>query len=130
MVIVALFMWTQMVTVGGLHWIYIPECLNDQQFSFVACIHYCNGIEIAMVSEYMFDTLGPDGTFLFYFTVSFMGLIFMFFFLKETHGLSDRQKKQLYMPAQYRDDHIPKSLELTQTPKEAEPYEELDNDSV
>ena len=93
MITVAVFMWTQAVTVGGMHWIYIPECLSDVQFSFVACFHYANGIEIAMVSEYMFNSLGPDGTFVFYFVVSTMGLIFMYFFLEETHGLSDRQKK-------------------------------------
>ena len=95
----ALFMWTQAVSIGGMHWIYLPECSSDQQFSLVASFHYFNGIIIATVSEYMFEYLGPDGTFLYFSIVSTLGLIFMFFFLKETHGLTDKQKKELYMPA-------------------------------
>jgi hypothetical protein len=46
----------------------------------------------------MIKYLKPFGTFLFFSVVSFVGAIFMFFFVKETKGLNDKEKKALYQP--------------------------------
>ena len=51
----------------------------------------------------MLKYLRPDGTFLFYTIISFAGFLFMVIYLKETNGLSDKQKKEIYMPQRYRD---------------------------
>lgn len=103
MVMIVFFELIQANSIGGLHWIYIPEILTDVQFGFVASFHYFNGVEIAFASEWMIKYLEPDGLFLFYCIITFFGFIFMYFFLKETNGLSDRQKKELYMPREYRE---------------------------
>ena len=89
------------LTVGGLHWLYMPEITSDVQFGFVATFHYSNGIIIATISEPMFKYLRPEGTFLFHCICSTLGWIFMFFYLKETDGLTDKQKKELYIPKEY-----------------------------
>jgi hypothetical protein len=75
---------------GAAHWVYIPEILTDAQFGLVTTIHYMNGVEISLVSESMFSSWGPSGTFLFYSIISSVGLIFMKLFVKETTGLTDR----------------------------------------
>jgi hypothetical protein len=62
--------------------------------------HYLNGMEISLISEYLIEYLGASGTFLFFSGMNFIGFIFVFFFVKDTTGLSDKQKKELYMPKQ------------------------------
>jgi hypothetical protein len=83
-------------TIGPIHWIYIPEILTDAQFGPVLTVHYMNGIEISLCTEYMMYYLKPFGTFLFFATVTFVGGIFMVIFVKETKGLNDKEKKSLY----------------------------------
>jgi hypothetical protein len=46
----------------------------------------------------MIDAWGPIGTFLFYASVTIFGFFFILVFVKETSGLTDKQKKQLYWP--------------------------------
>jgi len=103
MIMIVFFELIQANSIGGLHWIYIPEILTDVQFGFVASFHYFNGVEIAFASEWMIKYLEPDGLFLFYCIITSLGFVFMVFFLKETNGLSDKQKKELYMPRKYRE---------------------------
>ena len=59
---------------------------------------YVNGIFISLVSEYMLRDLGADGTFMYYSIVTMVGAIIMFKYMKETEGLTDKQKKRLYFP--------------------------------
>ena len=68
------------LTVGGIHWIYIPEITTDIQFGFVASVHYLNGVLISVVSESMFKYLRPEGTFLYYTLISLAFLIFDFIY--------------------------------------------------
>ena len=73
----------------AVHWIYISEILTDNQFGFISTCHYCNGIEVSLVSEWMFNQLRPDGTFVYYGCITLAGFFFIQFFLKETKGLTD-----------------------------------------
>ena len=77
---------------------YVPEILTDQQWGFVATIHYMNGVELSLVTEYMMEYMKLEGTFLFYCIITFAGLFFFIFVVKETSHLTDKQKKQLYYP--------------------------------
>ena len=40
----------------------------------------------------------PAGTFFYYFSVTFLGFFFMLKYAKETKGLTDCEKKELYKP--------------------------------
>lgn len=51
----------------------------------------------------MIKYLKPEGTFLWHCLITFSGLFFFIFVVKETTGLSDKQKKELYMPQELRD---------------------------
>ncbi len=79
MVMIVFFELIQANSIGGLHWIYIPDILTDVQFGFVASFHYFNGVEIAFASEWMIKYLEPDGLFLFYCIITTLGFVFMFF---------------------------------------------------
>lgn len=83
-------------TMGPIHWFYLPEVLNDAQFGFVATFHYSNGIEISMISEYMLKYMKAWGMFLYYAIMTTIGFFFMKFVIKETAGLTDKEKMVLY----------------------------------
>ena len=56
-------------------------------------------ITISATFEFMiFGVLGPHGTFWFYGGVTLVGFIWCLIVLKETRGLTNLQKKTLYMP--------------------------------
>ena len=61
----SMFQVAYQITMNAVHWVYVPEILSDQQWGFVATIHYLNGVELALVSEYMIEYMRPEGTFLF-----------------------------------------------------------------
>ena len=46
-------------SIGSLHWVYLPEFLNDTQFGFIATCHFINGIEISLVTEFMVNSWKP-----------------------------------------------------------------------
>ena len=83
---------------GAAHWVYVTEILSDIQFGFVSTVHYLNGVEVSVATEYMLNSWLPQGTFLFYGIITLIGFFTVFLFVKETKGLSDTQKKQLYLP--------------------------------
>jgi hypothetical protein len=82
----------------AVHWIYLPEVLNDTQFGFIATMHYIGGMEVAIVTEFMVKWWKAEGTFLFLSLITFVGSTFFIFIVKETSGLTDKEKKQLYWP--------------------------------
>ena len=107
MIFMSMFQVAYQITMNAVHWVYVPEILSDTQFGFVATIHYLNGVELALVSEYMIEYMRPEGTFLFYASITFIGLFFFMYLVKETSGLSDKQKKQLYFPKNFVDSSEP-----------------------
>ena len=78
---------------GSTHWVYLPEILTDAQFGFVATFHYCNGVELSLVTEYMIKGWKTQGTFLFYSLFTLSGVFWFYYVVKETKGLTDKQKK-------------------------------------
>ena len=48
------------------------------------------------------DSLGPNNVFIMFAILSAMGGIYAKCILKETKGLSDKEKKQLFMPQRYK----------------------------
>jgi len=88
-------------TIGPVHWVYLPEVLNDSQFGFICTVHYLNAVEIALATEWMIDVFSPAGVFLLYTVITSFGFVFMWFMVRETQGLADWQKKQIFMPKKY-----------------------------
>ena len=51
----------------------------------------------------MIKYLKPQGTFVYFGLVTVTGSLFFKFIVKETSGLTDKQKKQLYFPKEEKD---------------------------
>ena len=52
----------------------------------------------------MIKYLKPEGTFIYFGMVTVTGSLFFKYIVKETSGLTDKQKKQLYFPDEFKDD--------------------------
>ena len=92
------FMVVNQLSAIGLVWIYIPEVTNDEQTGFASTVFYLNGVELSLVTEYMLESWRPQGMFLFYSVITFTGVFFIILGIKETSGLTDKQKKNLFIP--------------------------------
>lgn len=84
------------MTVGPVHWVYLPEVTSDAQFGFIVTINYLCSMAVSVLTEYMFEYLRPQGTFIVFALLTALGVPFMNFCVKETDGLSEREKRQLY----------------------------------
>ena len=104
LIMVCIFITAFYPTMHAAHWIYLPEILSDQQWGFILMIHYLNGIELSLTTEYMLHYLKPSGTFLFYGIVCTLGIFWFVCVIKETKGLSDKEKKALYLPMEFQDE--------------------------
>jgi hypothetical protein len=83
-------------SVGAVHWYYYAEVLTDRQLGFVAMIHYVGGIILSLTSEYALKILTPYGLFAILSFTMLFGTVFTQMRMKETRGLTDREKKHLY----------------------------------
>jgi len=90
---------TIQVFLAGVHWVYIPEITNDTQFGFVTTIHYSAAVLISGTVEYQIEFMTVAGTFMYFAGINFLGFLFLSKYVKETQGLTDKQKKRLYIPS-------------------------------
>ena len=82
---------------------YAGEVASDTGLGLAILALYASLLEKAITMEFMVHskTFGPAGMFFFLGGVTFIGAVFIFFFVKETSGLSDKEKKQLYTPKEF-----------------------------
>lgn len=92
---------TAMSTINPAHWVYVPEILNDRQFSFVCTIHYMAGILLSIGTEPLVKYLHPEGAFTVFLSISALAILFITLCFKDTQGLTDMEKKQLYSPCSW-----------------------------
>ena len=80
-------------------WFYVSEVLNDAAAGFASSgIFMCITI-ISLTTELMLNSsMGVAGTIWYYSAWSVLGAIFMYFLVKESRGLTDYEKKNLYTP--------------------------------
>lgn len=78
---------------------YIGECVCDIAIGICIFGYFVSMLEIAMITDFIVSgPLGPPGFFLIQGGITFLGAIFMKCCVKETQGLTDLEKKQLYTP--------------------------------
>jgi hypothetical protein len=71
---------------------------HDSAFGIVVLGQFFNMFIISFASEYMMAGIGPSGVFFVFGGFSLAGGVYIWAFVKETRGLTDLQKKQLYKP--------------------------------
>jgi len=92
--VICTFIFIYQFTLASVAWLYIPEVTNDKNSGFCMTSQFIFTLQIAMTFEYQLkSSMGISGSLYLYAIVSFVGFIFMIFFVKESSGLTDLQKK-------------------------------------
>ena len=80
-------------------WLYIPEVTVDAASGFAAGAQFINAVLLTFTFEFMINSpLKLYGSIWIFCALTFFGFIFCLFFVRETRGLTDLQKKTLYSP--------------------------------
>ena len=86
-------------TSGPIAWVYAAETCCD--ISLGICLQVLWGVVLllSLTSESLMNSaLQPQGVFFLFAGFSLIAVFFVYFFMDETKGLSEKQKKALYMP--------------------------------
>lgn len=84
---------------GPIAWMYAAEVAVDTALGLCVLALFLSLLEKAITMEFMVHSaMGPHGMFFLLGSVTLVGAIFIAIFVKETKGLSDIEKKSLYMP--------------------------------
>ena len=87
------------MTDGSVSWLYVAEVAVDSATGFAFAGQFFNAILVAITFEYMINSvLSVHGSLWFYAILTFIGFILSVIFLRETRGLTDKEKKSLYTP--------------------------------
>jgi hypothetical protein len=98
---ILLFLASFQFTDGPLYFMYTSEVTVDSGLGFGVFGIKFTGLIISLTTEYLMDSpLQPHGVFWLYAGITWIGAVFFFFAMRETKGLTDRQKKELYRPKQ------------------------------
>ena len=80
-------------------WFYVSEVLNDAAAGFASSGQFICITIISLTTELMINSpMGVTGTIWFYSSWSILGTIFIYCLVKESRGLTDYEKKNLYTP--------------------------------
>ena len=84
---------------------YAAEVAVDTALGLCILALFLSLLEKAITMEFMVHdpNFGSEGMFFFLGGITIVGAIFVLIFVKETKGLSDLKKKQLYMPQEFID---------------------------
>jgi hypothetical protein len=78
---------------------YAAEVAVDTALGLCVLALFLSLLEKAITMEFMVHSaMGPQGMFFLLGGITLLGAIFVAVFIKETKGLSDKEKKQLYTP--------------------------------
>jgi len=98
---------------GSVNWVYLAEVTVDKAAGFCAFAQFGMGLVYTLTMEFMIHSkLQAHGTFLLFGAINLAGFFFYLFFVKETRGLSDKQKKSLYNTSQ-QDINLISGLEMS-----------------
>ena len=83
---------------GPIAWIYAAETTLDAGLSLALFTLYFTVYLLSLVCPIMMspDNLGPSNVFFMFAGLSVLGSAFVAVFMKETQGLTDKEKKTLY----------------------------------
>jgi hypothetical protein len=89
---------------GPIAWMYAAEVAVDTALGLCILALFLSLLEKAITMEFMVHSfIGPHGMFFILGSITLIGAIFVQVFIKETKGLNDKEKKELYMPEEFKD---------------------------
>jgi hypothetical protein len=94
LVMIMLFLITYQMTDGSITYLYVAEVVVDGALGFCFLCLKGTALIISLTTEYIMDSaLHPYGAFWLYGGLTSLGGIMMFIFMRETRGLTDKEKK-------------------------------------
>ena len=98
---------------GPIAWMYAAEVAVDTALGLCILALFLSLLEKAITMEFMVHSaMGPQGMFFLLGGITLVGALFVAIYIKETKGLSDKEKKQLYTPQQLLDEDAKAELEM------------------
>lgn len=93
-------------TTGPVAWLYATETTIDVAFGICIFTMFGTVIILSLVAPTLMahESIGTKNVFFIFAFTSFLGGIYSLIFLKETKGLSEKEKKLLYTPEIYKTD--------------------------
>ena len=89
---------------GPLSWMYAGEVACDTGLGLSVLALYVSLLDKAITMQFIVNSrMGPTGMFFLLGGVTFLGAIFIHVYVKETKGLTDKEKKELYTPDELKD---------------------------
>jgi hypothetical protein len=86
-------------TTGQLAWIYTAETSSDIAYGvIIVTLWSCVLIELLTSEPLMNSAIGAQGVFFIFGISTFFAVFFVKAFMKETRGLTDKEKKSIYAP--------------------------------
>ena len=79
----------------------MPEVTPDESSGLCITVQFIFMLILFMTFEPMKNLMEVSGIFFFFSACSTLGFFFMVFFIKETRGLTDLQKKALFSPPKH-----------------------------
>jgi len=100
LVMISIFYFVYCQTSGPIAWLYATETTIDTALGICLLTLWGVTFVLSLICPVLMgkDYLGESNTFFLFAALSFMGSIYGFFIMKETYGLSDKEKKSLYYP--------------------------------
>lgn len=95
---ICLFTFIFQSSFGAIGFLYCAEVTCDAGFGVCISVMFGTNFLIALTTEPLFNTIPPQSVFWLYGLLAIIGAFVVLFFLKETKGLSDLDKKELYKP--------------------------------
>ena len=86
-----------MATAGPANYIYLAETCTDSALAVVIFINNFWALFENMTTE-QFNAISPYFVFCFYGALTFLSVFFIYFYVGETKGLSEKEKKEIFMP--------------------------------
>ena len=89
---------------GPIAWIYCSETTIDAGMGICLLSLWGTVFVLSLVCPIIMDPingLGPTTTFFIFSGMQFLGFFYVLFIMKETRGLTDREKKLLFTPKEY-----------------------------
>ena len=98
LVFICLFIFIYDQTSGPMAWIYATETTVDTGLGVCLLTLWGTTFVLSLVCPVLMDKdfLGESNTFFLFSAMSLMGAFYSYFLMKETKGLSDKEKKNLY----------------------------------
>ena len=94
---ILLFLITYQLSDGSITYLYVAEVVVDGALGFCFLALKGTALIISLTTEFIMDSpLHPYGAFWLYGGLASIGAVFIFFTMRETKGLSDKEKKELY----------------------------------